>query len=819
MVNVATSTSAQTSTKALAAAGQFRAIALWLNTPLIPQGIYVQVMPDKRPGCLRLVVEVERPPAAERLARYLCHLVWQLNSPLIEGIHLLARQVGESSTLWERRVRIMTPALKAQLAQKRSSQTTISPTIHQARKARQPHLLQEQVKTLRALMLTGSAVAAFVFGCFADVLLSRPSEPTLPLQQRQTSQTETESEQPWTQISSPDPDAGTVWAHHRPTTSSTAEWEATSASYVIGARRDRPNVVNGALEPVGVIQHGRLSNPAHDTVTLVFGGDVTLDDLPYSSYETDEELLAGVAVYQQADVAMVNLDSPLATAATSLEEEMLNRHRPEAIELLKAGGVDIVNLTSDEVLAFGEQGLTETLETLDRTGIYRVGAGRSEREARRPEVLDVKGQRIAYLSYDRAGDRPAYDAVGGTNTPTQQEIIDDIQAIRDEVDWLVVNYRWTEAIPEKPAEFQTNLARMAIDQGADLVIGHHPTQLQGAEIYKGRPIAYSLGDFVFGKAPQAATTESAVLQVALRDRQMKVDLIPVQVTDGQPQQVSQTEADTILAKVQTASQDFTTPMPTSIVLDVRPTPLSEPTSAEADQPFLDTNEPSVEPIPAVEAEPLPETTGETTDPFHTLPEGPQLNVPLDAEDELDIEIEPIPDELLENWGPKTGSQSLSDSESTVPYNLQPHLNPMPQSITPPPAAGMSPTIIPPQPADELEMPSPTVSEEAAVPSEAQSESAPAEHTISPHSEPLVGPLGARPTDGIDRDQAVPAANPMSKFAAPKLALQQQLGMPQTQVFKPLSQLKPHLNEFSVIDVQKQVALSRGCHHLEPESSC
>ncbi|MEM0982101.1 MAG: CapA family protein, partial [Cyanobacteria bacterium P01_H01_bin.58] len=768
MVNVATSTSAQTSTKALAAAGQFRAIALWLNTPLIPQGIYVQVMPAKRPGCLLLVVEAERPPAADRLASYLCHLVWQLNSPLIEGVHLLARKVGESSTLWERRVRIMTPALKARLAEKRSSPTTISPTIHRARRARQPHLLQEQVKTLRALMLTGSAVAAFVFGCFADVLLSRPSEPTLPLQQRQTSQTETESEQPWTQISSPDTDAGTVWAHHRPVENSADEWEATSASYVIGARRDRPNVVNGALEPVGVIQHGRLGNPAHDTVTLVFGGDVTLDDLPYSSYDTDEDLLAGVAVYQQADVAMVNLDSPLATAATSLEEEMLNRHRPEAIELLKAGGVDIVNLTSEEVLAFGEQGLTETLETLDRKGVYRVGAGRSEREARRPEVLDVKGQRIAYLSYDRAGDRPAYDSVGGTNTPTQQEIINDIQAIRDEVDWLVVNYRWTEAIPEKPAEFQTNLARMAIDQGADLVIGHHPTQLQGAEIYKGRPIAYSLGDFVFGKTPKAVNAESAVLQVALRDRQMKVDLIPVQVTAGQPQQVSQAEADTILAKVQTASQDFATPMPTSIVLDVQPASLSEPTTAEPEQPSFDTHEPSVEPTPAVEAVPLPETPGETTDPFHTLPEGPLLNVPLDAEEELDIEIEPIPDELLENWGPKTGSQGLSGPESTVPHNLQPHLKPMPQPIAPPPAAGIVPTIIPPQPASESETPSPTLPADAAVSSEAQSETPPAEETISPHGEPLIGPLGALPTDGIDRDRAVPSATLMSKFAVPQL---------------------------------------------------
>lgn len=437
-----------------------------------------------------------------------------------------------------------------------------------------------------------------------------------------------------------------------------------------------------------------------------------------------------------------------------------------------------------------------------------MGAGRSEQEARRPEVLDVKGQRIAYLSYDRAGNRRAYDSVSGTNTPTQQEIIDDIQAIRDEVDWLVVNYRWTAEIPEEPAEFQTNLARMAIDQGADLVIGHHPTQLQGAEIYKGRPIAYSLGDFVFGKVPGVETTESAVLQVALRDRQMKVDLIPVQVKEGQPQQVNAIEAEAILAKVQTASQEFATPMPTSIVLDVRPTPASEPTSSESEQPSVDDPTLPVESTPGANIEPQPETTGESTDPFHTIPEGPILNVPLDAEDTLDIEIEPIPDELLENWGPKTGSRSLSDSESAIPQNLQP----MPQPVLPHPAAVVVPTIIPPQLDNSPETAPPTMPEDAEVSSDGQAETPSAVDTISPHSEPLIGPLGALPTD--NRDRPVPSTTLMSKFAAPKFAPQQQLGIPQTQVFKPLNQPKPQWDLSPVIDVQKQVALSDNNKELD-----
>ena len=179
---------------------------------------------------------------------------------------------------------------------------------------------------------------------------------------------------------------------------------------------------------------------------------------------------------------------------------------------------------------------------------FRVGAGRSEREARRPEIVDVKGQRIAYLSYDRDFNLAADESLSGVNAVAMQDIIEDIQAIRDEVDWLVVNYRWSTEPPATPAESQTNLAQLAIDQGADLVVGQHPDMLQGAELYKGRPIAYSLGDFVYTSATEAPTDETAVLQVAIRAGQMKVDLIPVKVKDGQPQVASGADGDRILQK-------------------------------------------------------------------------------------------------------------------------------------------------------------------------------------------------------------------------------------------------------------------------------
>ncbi|MDA0268247.1 MAG: CapA family protein, partial [Cyanobacteria bacterium] len=402
-----------TSIKAEAAAGHFRAIALWLNQPLAPHQLYVQVQAEGS-GRLYLLVEFERPPECEHLSRFICHRIWQLDSPLIEGIHLVIRPIGQAQASYDRRIRVLTPALR-QRQQQAQTASSLPPRLRQVQKPQRPPFAPP-LKTFRALMLSGSAVAAFILGCAIEVILSSGQEPSLPFQR--------EALAPLTTPSETDPS----------TTALTVSYPARAA--------DRPHVVNAALEPVAVIPHDVLGSSPDPTVTLVFGGDVTLDDLPYRDLNPDQQLLAGVSAYQQADVAMVSLNNPLATAGTSLEEDFIERQRPDAINLLKAGGVDIVDLSSENTMTFGAQGLVETLETLDSHGMYRVGAGRNEREARRPEILDVKGQRIAYLSYNQTDFAQAHGEVGGINTLAKQRLVEDIRAIRQEVDWLGGNYRW-----------------------------------------------------------------------------------------------------------------------------------------------------------------------------------------------------------------------------------------------------------------------------------------------------------------------------------------------------------------------------------------
>lgn len=608
--------------QAKAAAGHFRAIALWLNQAVVGQGIYAQVQ-AARPGCLLIRLEYERAPDPDQLTRLVCHRIWQLHSPLIEGIHLSVRPVGSPQVAWERRVRILPQSSRrrptarrqvfprrprdrssapagfgsprslapkntqprshstsANLAAKRGSQahptsprvTGLPPQLRPVATApaiRRPLIPPQSTKAFRALLLTGSAVAAFIMGCWMEILLSAPTESSTVIQQQATLFPGIERRPDGQVISVVDSNGG----------SAEADWlesESESESGVVYGPRsgDRPHVIQGALEPLAVIAHDQVPRPTDPTVTLVFGGQVDFDSLPYSALQGPDHLLSGVTAYQRADVAMVSLNTSLSSAATSLQEGYIELQRPDAVTLLQSGGVDLIDLAGENTMAFGEQGLVETLETLDRHGVYRVGAGRNEQEARRPEVIDVKGQRIAYLSYNQRDLMRAYGNSGGINALVRQALIADIQAIRPEVDWLVVNYRWSETLPEQPADWQTNLAHLAIDQGADVVVGHHPTQLQGAEIYQGRPIAYSLGNFIFdrntpGNADPSASGASVVLQVSLGDRQMKVDMIPVQVRQGRPYQVEGPEAEAIWREVYTASQDFPEPMAPSLILDTR----------------------------------------------------------------------------------------------------------------------------------------------------------------------------------------------------------------------------------------------------------
>lgn len=512
----------------LARSGNFRAIAYLINSYLAPQGIYARVDPVKS-GCLPIRLELNTVPAQpdraqqirSGLIKFICHHIWRLNSEAIEGVRIIATCVnpaGPTNLLWQQSVRIVTPA-----NQQRQNR-------HVQRLSNLFAKTTEWLKTFklfRLFLLTGVVGSAFGVGLFVSYAQMRLQE------------------------------------------QSTRQQSAPIPQNREGDNRENPQMVQGALESVPVVEHTQLMNPTDPTVTLMMSGDVTLghafEDLVGEDYTWAFD---GMPEYREADVAMVNLEGTLTTSDTKLEKTFNFKANPESIEVLTHGGVDIVNLANNHAMDYREAGLQDTLNTLEQAGIHAVGAGMDVTEARRPEILEVKGQRIAYFGYYTADYHAAGAGVAGTNHGLEDRIAEDIKAVRDEVDWIVVNFHWGVELANYPEIWQSELAYFTIDQGADVVVGHHPHVLQGAEIYRGRPIAYSLGNFIFGGNARS-DYDTAVLKVSLREKQMKVEFLPVEVRKYQPKVVKGERGDRILEHIDMLSGIFDEPMNSPMILDVR----------------------------------------------------------------------------------------------------------------------------------------------------------------------------------------------------------------------------------------------------------
>lgn len=584
----------------LARAGNFRAIAQWLNQSLLPYGIRTFVGAVK-PGCLKILLEFQPIPEhealvgswREALVRYICHQIWQLNSALIEGVRVAARFRGERSLLWEQSVRIATPARHYKRQQSQQIRTQIRQTARQ--KAR--------LKTMRALLMSGSTVFAFVFGGVLAYVKA-------PVEQSNA-------------VPSPEPKSS---SNNKPSP-------------------NRSDTVKTALETVSVVKHNQVANPADPTVTLMFSGDVTLADSFAEQVGTDYKwAFAQLDEYRQADLAMVNLENPLTKSTLALPDKQFNfKADPESVKVLTEGGVDLVTLGNNHAMDYQAEGLAETMSTLDQSSILHLGAGRDITEARRPEIVDVKGQRIAFLGYYGADLHAATDKAAGTNYADETRISEDIKAIRNQVDWIVVNYHWGEEKATHPADWQIELAHFTIDQGADVVVGHHPHVLQGAEIYKGRPIAYSLGNFIFGGNPRS-DYDTAILKVAVKDKQMKVEFLPIEVQKYQAKLATGDRGQEILNQIANLSSGFQQPMQSSMVLEayepdplntlpsglpdnsgnvVSPSAPASPTDTDPAVPLAPFAEPTP---PAPDATPAPEMPP-SSDLAPTAPQSPAPSTP------------------------------------------------------------------------------------------------------------------------------------------------------------------------------------------------
>ncbi|MGD0591788.1 MAG: CapA family protein [Bacteroidota bacterium] len=274
---------------------------------------------------------------------------------------------------------------------------------------------------------------------------------------------------------------------------------------------------------------------ADSSATVVFAGDLNFAaNFEYAAQYRPINVFARWQRIGTYDLMMVNLENAVTQSTDSMEKEFVFKMKPEYLSQLCGAGISIVNCANNHTADFGVEGILETIQQLDSAGIRHTGIGRNLLEARKPVVLHVNGIRIGFLGYGGEGTFIASRTQPGTTSRSQWLILEDIKRLRPRVDFIVINIHWGEELETRPDSNQIILAHRMIEGGADLIVGHHPHVLQGIERYRGKIIAYSLGNFVFGGNSRSANSETAVLKVRFAKDTMEVQAVPVSVRNWQP---------------------------------------------------------------------------------------------------------------------------------------------------------------------------------------------------------------------------------------------------------------------------------------------
>ena len=248
-----------------------------------------------------------------------------------------------------------------------------------------------------------------------------------------------------------------------------------------------------------------VSSPVSLTLSVVgdctLGTDETFDydtslNAYYENYGADYFLQNVKDIFSTDDLTIANFEGTLTDSDKREDKTFAFKAPASYASILTGGSVEAVNTANNHSHDYGEQSFDDTLAALDDAGIVHFGYDETA-------VMDVKGIKVGLV-----GIYELYD-----HLEREQQLKDNIAKVKaDGAQLIVVIFHWGNETETVPDSNQTTLGRIAIDEGADLVCGHHPHVLQGIETYKGRNIVYSLGNFCFGGNSSPSDMDTMIYQ-------------------------------------------------------------------------------------------------------------------------------------------------------------------------------------------------------------------------------------------------------------------------------------------------------------------
>ncbi|QBE95833.1 Capsule biosynthesis protein CapA [Blautia producta] len=294
------------------------------------------------------------------------------------------------------------------------------------------------------------------------------------------------------------------------------------------------------------------------TITVSAAGDCTLgtdeffdwsDSLPAKYEEVGDPayFFRNVQpIFAEDDLTIVNFEGTLTESEEREDKQFAFKAAPAYAEILTAGSVEAANMANNHSKDYGEQSYTDTIKALEDRGITTFGYDRLA-------VMDIKGVKVGLL-----GTYVLREGLG-----IKDSMIANLESLKEQgAQIIIASFHWGSEKAYEPDSTQIELAHAAIDNGADLVLGHHPHVLEGIEEYQGKNIVYSLGNFCFGGNAYPSDMNTMIFQqtFTIKDGELQQDnvknIIPCRISseDGynnyQPTPAEGEQKDDILQKIE-----------------------------------------------------------------------------------------------------------------------------------------------------------------------------------------------------------------------------------------------------------------------------
>ena len=271
-------------------------------------------------------------------------------------------------------------------------------------------------------------------------------------------------------------------------------------------------------------------------------GDVSLDPgyIPALGSNGFDWAWSGLGgLFRDDDLTIINHECPSTEIVAPVDKRFVFRCDPDALDEARRAGVDVASLANNHAFDQGPQALLDSIRNLERADIVPIGAGASQEQADAPAYIDVKGWTIGLVAIGEVVDPDSQVAIGDEiGTSVGHDFPRALEAIREaeaNADLVIVVIHWGIELDTQPRSYQVDEARRMIEAGADVIFGHHAHRLQPMDTYRGKPIFYGLGNFVWPSfSPEGSATAVAEVVVRADGTLCGRLLLATIVSDGHP---------------------------------------------------------------------------------------------------------------------------------------------------------------------------------------------------------------------------------------------------------------------------------------------